>query len=91
MCCLVLILGLLGPRVALVATWLGTDKTSIALESFWYGLLGFMVLPWTTLMYVWMYQPLFGVQGFGWILVAFGFVADMITWAGGARRQASTA
>jgi hypothetical protein len=91
MCCLVLIMALLGPRVALFFTWLFTDKTTIAFDSFWYGFLGFLVLPWTTLMYAWTYQPVFGVQGFGWLLVAFGFAADIATWVSGARRQAATA
>jgi hypothetical protein len=87
MCCIVLVLALLGPRVAVIATWLFTDRLSIAFESFWYGFAGWVFLPWTTFMYAWTYQPVFGVSGFGWLLVAFGFVADIATWFGGARQR----
>jgi hypothetical protein len=87
MCCFVLVLALLGPRIAILATWLFSDQLSIAFESFWIGAAGFVFLPWTTVMYAWCYQPLFGVQGFGWFLVAFGFAADLATWFGGAQRS----
>jgi hypothetical protein len=89
MCCLVVILAFLGPRVALIVTWLFTEKTTFAFESFWYGALGWVFLPWTTLMYSWCYQPVFGVSGFGWLLVAFGFMADIATWFGGGNRARS--
>jgi hypothetical protein len=87
MCCLVVVAAFLGPRVALVATWLFTERTSIAFDSFWYGAAGFIFLPWTTVLYAWTYQLGAGVQGFGWVLVIFGFVIDVSTWFGGARRQ----
>jgi hypothetical protein len=87
MCCIVAVLAFLGPRVALIATWLFTDRMSIAFDSFWYGAAGWVFLPWTTFFYTWAYQPVLGVSGFGWLLVAFGFAADIGTWFGGARQR----
>jgi len=88
MCCIVLIAGFLGPRLAVFFLWLfDRPQVSAAFDSFWIGVLGFLVLPWTTFMWVVSYQPLFGVKGFGWVLVGFGLVMDLITYTGGARRQ----
>ena len=39
-----------------------------------------------TLMYALLWGSHHSVTGFEWFLVAFGFLADMASWAGGARR-----
>jgi hypothetical protein len=90
MCCLVLIMAFLGPRVALFFTWIFSERLTIAFSSFWIGFLGFLFLPWTTLFYAFAYQPVLGVSGFGWILVAFGFVMDIASYTAGARRQSQS-
>ncbi len=82
------------PRLALFLTWLFTDKLTIALSSFWVGFLGFLVLPFTTVMYAWAYAPVRGVNGIGWFFVALGVVLDISSYtSGGAyrRRQSSAA
>lgn len=89
MCCLVAIMALLGPRIALIATWLFTDQTTYAFDSWWMGALGWVVLPWTTLFYAWSYAPIGGVTGFGWVLVVAGFAFDIASWVGGARQRAT--
>ena len=89
MCCLVLIMAFLGPRVALFFTWIFSDQLKIAFDSFWIAFLGFLFLPWTTLFYAFAYQAFTGISGFGWILVAFGLFLDIASYTAGARRQAS--
>jgi len=84
--CLFLLLGLLSSRFALVCLWLFTDRLSQAFASTLGPLLGFFFLPWTTLMYALLWGSHHSVTGFEWFLVAFGFLADMASWAGGARR-----
>lgn len=82
------------PRFALVLTWLFTDRLSVALSSFWLGLLGFLVLPFTTVFYAWAYAPDRGVSGVGWVLVIVGVVLDVGSWTGGGaagRRRERTA
>ena len=53
MCCLVTTLALLGPRAGIVVWWLlQPGRWSVTFDSFLWPLLGFVFLPWTTLMYV---------------------------------------
>jgi hypothetical protein len=88
-CCLVFFVLAGAPRAALFFMWLFTNRLSVALESFWYGVVGFFFLPFTTVVYALAYAPERGVRGFGWILVAFAFVTDLsVTFGGGkAERQ----
>lgn len=91
--CLVALLVWLSPRFALVIMQLFTDKLSISMDSFLMGILGFVFLPYTTVFYALCYAPIGGVSGFGWFLVALGFLLDLGSWFGGGkqaqRRQAS--
>ena len=47
--CLVALAAFVSPRLAIFLIWLFGDRMSIAFDSFWWGLLGFIFLPWTTL------------------------------------------
>ena len=82
MCCLVLIASSLGPRIALALWWLFGDKPDAAIDSWIVGLLGFLVLPWTTLMYIIAWSPVVGLDGF-WdgVLVVLGVVLDIWVYA----------
>lgn len=85
--CLVALVALISPRLAIFLIWLFGDRMSIAFSSFWYGFLGFLFLPWTTLAWAAAYAPEAGVQGFGWVVVAFAFVVDVMTYVGGQRAR----
>jgi len=102
--CLVLLLALISPRLALIFTWLLTDILSGAFDSWllpfidildrayedWIvPLLGFFLLPWTTLAYAWMwdYGPGRTVEGFEWFLVILAFVFDLGSLGGGSRAR----
>lgn len=83
MCCMVTSLVLIGPRAAILvwglvqpARWEATFSTFV------WPLLGFLVLPWTTLMYV-AVAPL-GVSGFDWFWLALGVVLDIASYSGSA-------
>ena len=91
--CLLALVSMISPRLAIFALWLFTDRLSVAFESFWICLLGFFLLPWTTLAWAVVYAPVRGVTGFGWFLVILGFVVDLGTHTGGAeaRRQRAAA
>ncbi len=53
-----------------------------AIESWLWGLLGFLFLPWTTLFFIVAWSPIVGVSGFwDWLLVAIGVVLDIATYA----------
>ena len=81
--CLIAVLAWLSPRFVIAMMWLFTDRMRIAMDSFIMGALGFVFLPYTTVIYAIVYAPFGGVSGFGWILVASGFIADISTWFGG--------
>jgi hypothetical protein len=94
MCCLVLTAGFLGPRVALLAWWIFGDRVELAFDSWVWPLLGLIALPWTTLGYLLVWSPVVGVDGGEWIVVALGFLADVLTYtsrAAASRYQSSRA
>jgi hypothetical protein len=85
--CFVALAAFISPRLAIFFAWIFTDRMSIAFESFWIALLGFVLLPWTTLAWAVAYAPVRGVTGFGWFLVAFAFVADVMTHVSSAQAR----
>lgn len=63
--------------------WIFTDKLSVAFDSFLIGLVGFVLLPYTSVFYALTYSVTRGgPSGFGWFLVAFGAFLDLGSWFG---------
>jgi hypothetical protein len=83
--CLVFVLALLSPRLALFATWIFTDLLGRAFDTWLVPVLGFLVLPWTTLAYAWMWDSGRAVSGLEWFLVGFAFLLDLGSHAKSAR------
>jgi hypothetical protein len=82
MCCLVATLFMLGPRAAILVWWLLQPlRWSETFDTFIWPLVGFAILPWTTLMYVLVF-PL-GITGFDYIWLAIAVLMDLFTWFGG--------
>ena len=85
MCCLVTTLLLLGPRVATLVWWLvNPTRFNLAFNSVILPVLGFLFLPWTTLMYLAVWSPGQGVQGFDWVWLVIALLIDISADAGGA-------
>jgi hypothetical protein len=91
--CFIALLAVFSPRLALFALWAFTDRMSIAFDSFWWALIGFVFLPWTTLAWAVAYAPRNGVTGFGWFVVGLGVFVDISTHIGSsqARRRKEAA
>jgi hypothetical protein len=85
--CLVALLALLSPRLALFALWLFGDLLGRAFESWLVPLLGFFLLPWTTLAYAVMWSSSNQVYGFEWFLVGLAFLIDIGSYAHGQRSR----
>lgn len=85
MCCYVTILVFFGPRTALALWWL-IDQTrfNLAFNTAILPILGFLFLPWTTLMWVVVWNPVSGLDGFGWLWIVLAFLVDIGTLSGGA-------
>lgn len=87
MCCVVLVLLAGAPRLGLFLLWLFTDRLAHAFDGWVLPILGFFLLPWTTAFYALAYAPNGGVEGIGWLFVAFGFLLDIGSYSGGARAR----
>jgi hypothetical protein len=86
--CLAVVLALISPRLALIAMALFSDVLSSAFDSWLLPLIGFLVLPWTTLAYGVMWDVgTHEVTGFEWFVVAVAFLADVGIVGGASRRR----
>lgn len=89
--CLALLFALISPRLALFVLLVFTDMIGRAFDGWFLPVLGFFLLPWTTLAYVLMWaNSTNGVLGFEWFIVALGFLIDIGAFAGGKRRRELT-
>ena len=88
MACLVVLLAFISPRLALFAIFLFSDLLSRAFDSWFVPLLGFFLLPWTTLAYAVMWSASSNqVNGFEWFIVILAFLADLGSYANRGRLQ----
>lgn len=86
--CLVVLLALISPRLALFAIFLFSDLLSRAFDSWFVPLLGFFLLPWTTLAYAVMWSSSSNqVSGFEWFIVILAFIIDLGSYASRGRAK----
>jgi len=85
--CLVFLLAIFAPRLALVFVWIFGDRVELAFDSWIWPLLGLVFFPWTTLAYVFLWSPVTGVEGAEWILVALAFAVDVSSLIGGSAKR----
>jgi hypothetical protein len=83
-CCVVMLVMLALPRLAIFMLWLMTTYISSAYESFLFPLLGFFFMPYTTLAYAWaMHNG--GMQGVGLIVFVIALLVDLGVIGGSAK------
>jgi hypothetical protein len=85
--CLIALLALVSPRLALFVIWVFSNLLSRAFESWVVPLIGFFLLPWTTLAYAAMWSSSDRVYGFEWFIVALGFLFDLASYSRVERRR----
>jgi hypothetical protein len=86
MCCFITALLMVGPRLGLLVWYIFNPVyVNLAFDSFFWGLLGWIFLPWTTLSYIAIYPG--GIFGFDWLLLGLGVFADIATYVGGYRER----
>ena len=84
MCCAITVLALLGPRALIIFWWLvDPARWNVTFGSALIPILGFLFLPWTTIMYV-LFWSVGGLDFVGWLFVALALVLDIGTYTGGA-------
>jgi hypothetical protein len=88
MCCFLLALVIFGPRLAILIYWLtpaGRLGFEAAFSSWLIAIAGWLLVPWTTLMYVIVYPG--GIVGFDWVILAIAVFADIASYTMGAGRK----
>jgi hypothetical protein len=87
--CLVLLFALISPRLAILATWLFSDVLERAYDAWLVPVIGFFLLPWTTLAWAWMNDsgPGRDVDGLEWLLVGLAVLLDLGSLFGGSRSR----
>jgi hypothetical protein len=78
--------------LALFALWLFSDMLSRAFDGWLVPVLGFFLLPWTTLAYTVMWSAgTNGVHGFEWFIVILAFAFDLGSHAQSGRERRARA
>jgi hypothetical protein len=87
--CFLVLFALISPRLALFFLALFSDVLSHAYDSWIVPLLGFFLLPWTTLAYAAMWDWGAGrqVTGIEWFFVALAFLVDLSSYGFGGRER----
>ena len=86
--CFLALLALISPRLVLFILAIFSDTLSRAYDSWIVPLLGFFLLPWTTLAYAVMWSVSSnGVEGFEWFIVILAFLADLSSYAASDRQR----
>ena len=89
--CLLALLALISPRLVLFILAIFSHTLSDAYDSWIVPLLGFFLLPWTTLAYAafWDWGPGHHVTGFEWFFVVLAFLIDLGSYGFGQRARAA--
>ena len=97
MCCFTTIFLVLASRIAIVVWWLIDPQRftlavealklpgSITLPTWVWSLLGFLLLPWTTLAFLFVFPG--GIVGYEWIVLVVALLFDLSGHGGGYRHR----
>ncbi|HID52372.1 MAG TPA: hypothetical protein EYP41_10080 [Anaerolineae bacterium] len=82
MCCFLTAVVFFGPRLGILVWWLlDQARWQLAFSNFIWAFLGFIFLPWTTLMWVAVFPG--GIVGFDWLLLGLALLVDIGSYTGG--------
>ena len=86
--CLIALIALLSPRLALFFILLFSNMIDRAFDGWVLPILGFFLLSWTTLAYVVMWDVgTREISGFEWFIVGLAFLMDLASYFGGKRAR----
>ena len=72
-------------RIMLLMYWISRPvQMNLAFDTFILPCLGFLFLPFTTLMYVWLVQGVGGIQGIDWLWLILAVLLDFVSIGGAA-------
>jgi hypothetical protein len=74
------------PRLWILGFWIFGRQLGNAFDGWIVPTLGFLFLPWTTLLFAWMWAiGSDGLHGWEWVPVGFSFLIDVWFWVAGSR------
>jgi hypothetical protein len=74
------------PRLWIIGFWIFGRQLGDAFSSWIVPAVGFFLVPWTTLLYAWMWSiGSDGVHSWEWIVVGLGLIVDIAFWIVGRR------
>jgi len=81
--CLFLMMAGVFPRLGTILIWLARPAyfTAAFGNSILWPILGIIFLPFTTLMYVFIWSPTGAISGFDWVWLALAVIIDISHWA----------
>ena len=83
MCLLLAIFVLLGPRALIFFWWLvEPQRWAITFQTAFVPIIGFLFLPWTTIMYVLVFPG--GIEGLDWLWLGIGLAVDVASYGSSA-------
>jgi hypothetical protein len=86
--CLLAVFAGLFPRFALIIFWIARpERMDATFTTFLWPLFGILFLPFTTLIYVLLWQPRTGVTGSDWLWVALAALLDLAHWSASASQR----
>jgi hypothetical protein len=89
--CLLALMAAFFPRLAFLVVWVARPALVSAAfgNVFLWPFLGIIFLPFTTLVYVLLYQPGLGVYGWEWLWIGLAFLLDVSHWFGSYTQRSS--
>jgi hypothetical protein len=86
--CLLAIFAGAFPRIAVIIFWIARpERMDVIFTSFVWPVLGIIFLPFTTLIYLLLWQPGTGVTGGDWFWIALAVLLDLSHWAATASQR----
>jgi hypothetical protein len=90
-CCLILGIIAASPRLILFGMWVFTDYLTRASLAFFWGFIGFLFAPCTTIAYSIAQNEFDGLHGTGLLVLVAGVILDILIYSGSrARRRAQS-
>lgn len=78
--CLIAMVASVAPRLVIILAWLFSDRWDAVWDTWIWPLLGFIFLPYTTIMYVLVWTPATGISGWDWLWIGLGVLLDIMKW-----------
>ncbi len=80
--CLLAMGAAFAPRVVLILAWIFSQRWDVVWRGNWFWpLLGIILAPYTTIMYLLAWSPGLGISGWDWMWIGMGVLLDIMKWA----------